>query len=86
LGREQDDAAIIAARKTLPFLVLQGTADKHLLVDKVEDFMRSHFDRIEFHRMEAVGHALFYEQPEFVNSTILAFIQKIAAQLEGETF
>jgi pimeloyl-ACP methyl ester carboxylesterase len=80
LGREQDEAAIKSARKTLPFLVIQGTADKHLLVDNMEKSIKSRFDIVEFLRMEGVGHAAFYEQPETVNRTILAFIQRIVAK------
>jgi len=76
LHRTQDEAALLAAKETFPFLVIQGTEDQHLYVDKIEAVMKETFGNVEFHRVEGVGHAAFYEVPEFVNQTVLDFVKK----------
>src|ERR1700709_2326231 len=39
LARTQDETALLAAKETFPFLVIHGENDKHMYVDKVENFM-----------------------------------------------
>jgi pimeloyl-ACP methyl ester carboxylesterase len=42
--------------------------------------MKTHFpDVTEYHRLEGVGHACFYEKPDEVNRLILNFVQRIEA-------
>jgi pimeloyl-ACP methyl ester carboxylesterase len=71
---------MIAVRKTMPFLSIHGVGDKHMWADKMENFMKSNFDLVEFHKLAGVGHAPFYERPEAVNKYILDFVHKISPQ------
>jgi len=48
-----------------------------MYADKVEGFMKENFGNVEFHRVEGAGHSPFYEKPDFVNKTILSFVEKI---------
>lgn len=77
LTRTQDQTALLAARYTFPFLVIHGDGDKHMYIDKIEAFMEENFGNVEFHRLKGVGHAVFYESPEFVNRTILDFVKRV---------
>jgi len=76
IARTQDEGALLAAKGTFPFLVIHGVEDRHMYVDKLEAFMKGNFGNVEFHRVEGVGHAPFYEVPEFVNRTVLDFVKK----------
>jgi pimeloyl-ACP methyl ester carboxylesterase len=82
LFRTQDERALLAAAKDkLPFLVLQGDADKHILWENLEKFMGTDaFGQSRFVRMEGVGHAPFFERPREVNGTILEFVQKVVGK------
>jgi pimeloyl-ACP methyl ester carboxylesterase len=77
LARTQDESALLAAKETFPFLVIHGDGDQHMYLDKLESFMKENFGNVEFHAVKGVGHAVFYETPEFVNKTILNFVQRI---------
>jgi pimeloyl-ACP methyl ester carboxylesterase len=68
----------VAARKTFPFLSIHGVQDKHMCVDKMENFMHDNFNNVEFHRLESAGHAPFYEQPVVVNKIIMDFVARIS--------
>lgn len=77
LARTQDETALLSAKDTFPFLVIHGDGDKHMYIDKLEAFMGDNFGNVEFHALKGVGHAVFYESPEFVNKTILEFVKKV---------
>ena len=76
VSRTQDETALLAARKTLPILSIHGVEDRHMWVDKMEIFMKSNFERVEFHSIGGAGHAPFYEQPVPVNKLILDSVRK----------
>lgn len=77
LPRGQDESALLSAKDKLPFLVLQGTMDKHVLGDKLEKFMHSNFTNVEFHMWDHCGHAPFYDRPEEFNRATLDWVDKI---------
>lgn len=77
LPRGQDESALLAVKDTLPFLVLQGTMDNHVLGDKLEKFMHSNFKNVEFHMWTHCGHAPFFDRPEEFNKTTLEWVNKI---------
>ncbi|KKA19450.1 hypothetical protein T310_6574 [Rasamsonia emersonii CBS 393.64] len=82
--REQDETAILSARHRLPFLVIQGTADRHVRHEALESFMRTQFpDVSEYHRLDGVGHACFYEKPDVVDRLIVEFVQRVQGTLAG---
>lgn len=76
VSRTQDEKPLIAVQKTLPILSIHGVEDRHMWVDKMETFMRSNFELVEFHRIAGAGHAPFNEQPVPVDKIILGFIHK----------
>lgn len=76
VSRTQDEKPLLDAQKTLPILSIHGVEDRHMWVDKMETFMKSNFERVEFHRIAGAGHAPFYEQPVLVNKLILGFVRK----------
>ena len=76
LMRTQDETVLLAAKETFPFLVIHGEEDRHIYVDKIEEYMKTNFGNVEFHRVKGAGHATFYETPEFVNRTVLEFVSK----------
>lgn len=78
LPRGQDESALLAVKDTLPFLVLQGTMDKHVLGDKLNKFMHSNFANVEFHLWGHCGHAPFYDKPEEFNKATLDWVNRIA--------
>jgi pimeloyl-ACP methyl ester carboxylesterase len=77
LNRTQDESKFLERKKTFPFLVIHGDGDKHMYIEKVRAFMESNFGNVEFHGLEGVGHAVFYESPQFVNQTILKFVKRV---------
>lgn len=77
LSRTQDELKLLEAKDSFPFLVIHGEDDKHIYVDKIESFMKNNFGNVEFHALQGVGHASFYESPEIVNKLILDFIVKV---------
>lgn len=48
-----------------------------MYIDKIENFMKENFGNVEFHGLKGVGHAVFFESPEFVNKTVLEFVGKV---------
>lgn len=80
LTRTQDETAILAVTDTLPVLSVHGVEDRHMYVDKLEVFMKSHFVKVEFIRLAGAGHAPFYEKPEVVNKFILEFVSRVSAE------
>jgi len=77
LPRGQDENGLLSVKDTLPFLVLHGTMDKHVLGDKLEKFMHDHFKNVEFHMWDHCGHAPFFDRPEEFNKTTLEWVNKI---------
>jgi len=77
LPRGQDETGLLAVKDTLPFLVLHGTMDKHVLGDKLDKFMHSNFKNVEFHTWAHCGHAPFFDKPEEFNKTTLEWINKV---------
>lgn len=77
LPRGQDESALLAVKDKLPFLVLQGTMDNHVLGDKLEKFMHNNFKNVEFHTWEHCGHAPFFDKPGEFNKTTLEWINKV---------
>jgi len=77
LPRGQDESALLAVKDTLPFLVLHGTMDKHVLGDKLDKFMHSNFKNVEFHMWDNCGHAPFFDRPEEFNKTTLGWVDRI---------
>lgn len=60
-------------------LVIQGTKDKHIYHEKMEQFIRTTFgDVAEYHRLDGAGHSPFYELPETVNRLILDFVERVS--------
>ncbi|EIN12743.1 alpha/beta-hydrolase [Punctularia strigosozonata HHB-11173 SS5] len=76
ITRTQDETALLAASDKLPYLVLHGDKDQHLIWEKVQQSMKARFNKSEFVLMRGAGHALFYERPEEVNKAILEFVSK----------
>lgn len=75
--RVQDETALLACGTAVPFLVVQGTADRHVQHDKLGSLMEKHFSGVyTFHRLEGVGHACFYEKPDEVGRSIVEFVQR----------
>ncbi|KAL1962667.1 hypothetical protein VTN77DRAFT_9301 [Rasamsonia byssochlamydoides] len=79
--RTQDEMNLLSALHWMPFLVIQGTADRHIRHEKLEALMRTLFPAVtEYHRLEGVGHACFYEKPEEVDRLIVEFVQRNQAR------
>lgn len=76
--RNQDESALLTARDTLPYLVLQGDKDKHVVWDNLQKFMGT-FKKSEFVLLRGAGHAPFFEQPQEVNKAILDFVRRVAS-------
>ena len=77
LPRGQDESALLAAKDTLPFLVLHGTMDKHVLGEKLEKFMHNNFKNVEFHMWDNCGHAPFFDKPDEFNEATLGWVNGI---------
>ena len=77
LPREQDESALLSVKDKLPFLVVQGSMDKHVLGGKLKKFMLSHFRNVEFHTWDHCGHAPFFDKPKEFNEVTLDWVRKI---------
>jgi pimeloyl-ACP methyl ester carboxylesterase len=77
LPRGQDESALLSVKDTLPFLVLQGTMDKHVLSDKMDKFMHDNFKNVEFHLWDHCGHAPFFDKQEEFNKVTLEWVDRI---------
>jgi len=75
--RTQDETRLVEAKKTLPYLVIQGTMDLHVIADKLVAFMKKTFEDVEILLLEECGHAPFYDRPMETNKAILDFVQKV---------
>jgi pimeloyl-ACP methyl ester carboxylesterase len=80
LMRTQDETKLVEARKTLPYLVIQGTMDLHVIADNLVAFMKKTFEDVEIHVLEECGHAPFYDRPTETNKAILGFVQRVTSK------
>jgi len=78
--RTQDETKLVEARKTLPYLVIQGTMDLHVIADNLVAFMKKTFEDVEIHVLEECGHAPFYDRPTETNKAILGFVQRVTSK------
>ena len=78
LPHTQDETALMAASKTLPYLVLHGTMDKPVDGGKLRDYMDSHFSNLVFRLWENTGHAPFWDNPDQTNIEIVAFAKRLS--------
>lgn len=78
LRRPQDPTALYAwAKEGLPLLVLSGSEDKQMLGQRLGEEMEKRFTNLTVHVFDGLGHALFYEDPENVYSTVFDFARKV---------
>ena len=78
LPHPQDETALMAVRKTFPYLVLHGTMDKLIDGEKLRDYMNSHFGNFVFKLWEDTGHAPFWDNPDQTNIEIVAFAKRLS--------
>lgn len=46
--------------------------------------MRTQFpDMLEYHRLDGVGHACFYEKPDVVDRLIVEFVRRVQERMTG---
>jgi len=77
----QNEAALMNASKTLPYLVLHGTLDKHVDGNKLKTWMEPRFGNLKFKLWNNTGHASFWDNPDKANKEIVNF----AARLSDDT-
>ncbi|KZV68761.1 alpha/beta-hydrolase [Peniophora sp. CONT] len=82
LRRPQDPTALYAwAKEGLPLLILSGSEDKQVLGQRLGEEMERYFTNLTIRVFDGLGHALFYEDPENVYSTIFDFARKVLKAL-----
>lgn len=71
---------------TAPILVIQGEQDQVAPPRLAEDLRQEFPDRVELAPVPNAGHALLYDQPEFVSRRIVEFLQgrELAAEADRE--
>ena len=74
----QDESALMAANRTIPYLVLHGTMDKHVDGGKLRTFMDTYFGNFAFRLWENTGHASFFDNPEKADPEIVAFANRLS--------
>ena len=74
----QNETALMNAAKKFPYLVLHGTMDKHVDGNKLRDWMSSRFDNFVFRLWNNTGHASFWDNPDQVDSEIVAFAKRLS--------
>ena len=74
----QNETALMASSKTIPYLVLHGTLDKQVDGEKVRNFMNTYFGNFVFRMWENTGHASFFDNPEKANPEIIAFAKRLS--------
>ena len=74
----QDETALMAVSKTIPYLVLHGTMDKHVDGNKLRDFMNQYFGNFVFRLWDNTGHASFFDNPDQANSEIVNFAKRLS--------
>ena len=73
----QDETALMKASKTIPYLVLHGTLDKHIEGLKLKAFMQANFGNFVFRLWDNVGHASFFDAPGPASKEIVAFANRL---------
>ena len=73
----QDETALMASSKTMPYLVLHGTVDRLIDGTLLRNYMNSHFGNFVFRLWENTGHAPFFDNPDQTNSEIVAFANRL---------
>ena len=73
----QDETALMAASKTMPYLVLHGTMDHHINGTLLRSYMNSNFGNFVFRLWENTGHASFFDNPDKANPEIVAFANRL---------
>ncbi|VDC05095.1 unnamed protein product [Peniophora sp. CBMAI 1063] len=80
LSRPQDENALFAwGQEGLPLLILAGSKDKQMDGPELINKMKPHFTNCTARIFDGLGHALFYEDPDAVYSTIFDFTRKVKA-------
>jgi hypothetical protein len=74
----QDETALMKASRTIPYLVLHGSMDKHVDGVKLRAFMDKYFGNFVFRLWNNVGHASFYDAPADANKEIVAFAKRLS--------
>ena len=74
----QNESALMASSKTIPYLVLHGTLDKHINGTRLRDFMDTYFGNFAFRIWDNTGHASFFDNPEKANPEIVAFANRLS--------
>lgn len=74
----QDQTALMARSKTLPYLVLHGKLDKQVDGEKMRAFMDANFGNFVFRLWDNVGHASFFDNPSGANWEIVAFAKRLS--------
>jgi len=73
----QNETALMATSKTMPYLVLHGTMDHHVDGKKLRDFMNTYFGNFVFRLWDNTGHASFFDNPDKANPEIVAFANRL---------
>lgn len=78
-ARTQDPEPLTVAFKggKLPYVAIHGRQDRLVDCSKVRAWLRENWGEVEFHELEGVGHAPFFEAPERTNALILKFVGKV---------
>lgn len=74
----QNESALMASSKTIPYLVLHGTLDHHINGTLLRNFMNTHFGNFAFRIWDNTGHASFFDNPDSVNPEIVAFAKRLS--------
>ncbi|KAF9645207.1 alpha/beta-hydrolase [Thelephora ganbajun] len=73
----QNESALMAANRTIPYLVLHGTMDKHVDGQNLRNFMNNNFGNFVFRLWNNTGHASFFDNPGGANFEIIAFARRL---------
>jgi pimeloyl-ACP methyl ester carboxylesterase len=79
IPQTQNEAALMQAAQTLPYLVLHGGLDKHVNGTKLREWMTPLFRNLRFqlYTDTDTGHASFWDNPDRTNCEVVAFAQRL---------
>lgn len=77
ISHTQNETALMAVSKTIPYLVLHGTMDHHVEGVKLRAFMDANFGNFVFRLWENTGHASFFDNPRQSDVEIVAFAKRL---------
>ena len=77
ISHTQNETALMAVSKTIPYLVLHGTMDHHVEGVKLRAFMDANFGNFVFRLWENTGHASFFDNPRKSDVEIVAFAKRL---------